>query len=387
MGFLAAFIFMGWNTSNEQCKAAGFDGAEGWSDCRVDDNYGFSKIGMVVGNTSNVPAPGLTDEVKRYLRNSLAMDAKYTIVSATPGMGRVTAAKVTVKDGTDISSFVGGIDKRVTAVAEVLVSAPTADGAQYLEAVRYMSKSVMKDEKPLVVVIGSGLSDGGLLDFAGNDLLHKDAQQIFERLVETREITAGEMSGVTVVWSGLGRVAHPQEQLGGAESANLRQLYTLMLEYMGATVEFDDSLPETEPEFEVSKTVAVTPIQKVDIDICNISMDESYARFRVESAELINHTETVAKIQQTGCIEELKKSNNNYRLTLVGYQAVCAASKDLSVARATTIKNIFISFGIPAEKISVDGVAGPPDNRTENPRCGSTGVATEHRTVMVKVER
>ena len=43
-----------------------------------------------------------------------------------------------------------------------------------------------------------------------------------------------------------------------------------------------------------------------------------------------------------------------------------------------------VNLGISADRITTDGVAGPPDDRTEDPLCGSTGVAVEHRTVILE---
>ena len=55
-----------------------------------------------------------------------------------------------------------------------------------------------------------------------------------------------------------------------------------------------------------------------------------------------------------------------------------------ALAHIETIKEILVNLGVAENRITTDGVAGPPDNRPENPRCGNSGIAVEHRTVILE---
>ena len=112
-----------------------------------------------------------------------------------------------------------------------------------------------------------------------------------------------------------------------------------------------------------------------------LSLNERYLSFYPDTAKLQNKTEVEQLLR--GVVEKLN-TNKDIKIKLTGYQTVCAKTKTLSVKRAETIKDILVNLGVSANRITTDGVAGPPDNRTENPRCGSTGIAVEHRTVILE---
>ena len=54
------------------------------------------------------------------------------------------------------------------------------------------------------------------------------------------------------------------------------------------------------------------------------------------------------------------------------------------ILKCLSQKEDIVVIGVDADRITTDGVAGPPDDRTEDPLCGSTGVAVEHRTVILE---
>ena len=139
-------------------------------------------------------------------------------------------------------------------------------------------------------------------------------------------------------------------------------------------VSSNDTSVDTEYE------VNMTPLPTFEENF-SISLNERYLSFYGDSDKLKNEKEV--KQLLTAYAEKFKNSDVNLKIT--GYQTVCARSEKLSIARAEKVKSILVGLGVDANKITTAGVAGPPDNRVENPRCGSTGVAVEHRTVIIEV--
>ena len=161
----------------------------------------------------------------------------------------------------------------------------------------------------------------------------------------------------------------------------LKNIYEDALSYLGLDVSFEQvnvssSTKSVESDYEVNRTFVDT-LESGD----EINLTERYAEFYPDKDTLKNAAEV------TNYLTDFSKKiiNANSKIKVVGYQTTCATTKDLGYARAKTIANILISLGVSEDNIEVDGVAGPPDNRIENPKCGSNGIAGEHRTVRITV--
>lgn len=141
-------------------------------------------------------------------------------------------------------------------------------------------------------------------------------------------------------------------------------------------VNVSSSTKSVESDYEVNRTFVDT-LESGD----EINLTERYAEFYPDKDTLKNAAEV------TNYLTDFSKKiiNANSKIKVVGYQTTCATTKDLGYARAKTIASILISLGVSEDNIEVDGVAGPPDNRIENPKCGSNGIAGEHRTVRITV--
>ena len=94
-GVLFGMTYINVNSAIAKCQAAGY-GAPSWSwsvtSCPADEDYASDSVALVVGNTANSPAPTLSDEADKYLRNSLAQtdgDLKFYLYSATPSGQRI----------------------------------------------------------------------------------------------------------------------------------------------------------------------------------------------------------------------------------------------------------------------------------------------------------
>lgn len=360
-----------------------------------DDNFrsnsSYDAVVIVVGNTKYSPEPNFSNIssfekiIKDVFYNTESgKKANVTIISATENPKTIeidnkydvspAANEIATKE--NLNLFIKGINKAVS-------SSPSESGADYFEAIRVAAESVKNASNPIIIIYGSGLSDSGVLNFAFDNLLEKyneNNDYVRNLLEENGKIKNGEYNNIPTVWYGAGQVVGKQKEL--KEWINvLKNIYEDALSYLGLDVSFEQvnvssSTKSVESDYEVNRTFVDT-LESGD----EINLTERYAEFYPDKDTLKNATEV------TNYLTDFSKKiiNANSKIKVVGYQTTCATTKDLGYARAKTIANILISLGVSEDNIEVDGVAGPPDNRIENPKCGSNGIAGEHRTVKITV--
>ena len=360
-------------------------------DDNVRSNSSYDAVVIVVGNTKYSPEPNFSNissfekTIKDVFYNTESgKKANVTIISSTENPKTIeidnkydvspAANEIATKE--NLNLFIKGINKAVS-------SSPSESGADYFEAIRVAAESIKNASNPIIIIYGSGLSDSGVLNFAFDNLLEKyneNNDYVRNLLEENGKIKNGEYNNIPTVWYGAGQVVGKQKEL--KEWINiLKNIYEDALSYLGLDVSFEQvnvssSTKSVESDYEVNRTFVDT-LESGD----EINLTERYAEFYPDKDTLKNAAEV------TNYLTDFSKKiiNANSKIKVVGYQTTCATTKDLGYARAKTIARILISLGVSEDNIEVDGVAGPPDNRIEKPKCGSNGIAGEHRTVRITV--
>lgn len=351
---------------------------------------GHDAICFVTGNVANSPSPNFAFAEKQI---------KEVIASTEPGelpqlcMFSTTAHPYSIElkgleaKGNNQGAIESAKDTLVSAVNQAATSSPSESGANYYEAILraagYLNSYGAKN--PLIVVYGSGLSDTGNLNFAFNNLLSKDLKYINNTLA-INNIREGEYSNISLDWYGAGQVIREngQAELSKNWKDKTQDIYKTALKYIGISPVFkditiSDSTRSVATEYSVNPTIIPGELKPGT----KLSLNGNIARFEPDQAILKNYDEV--KETLTEFAKEFN-STSGIGLKITGYQTVCGTSKSLSIDRATTIRDILVKeLSVDASKITIDGVAGPQDNRTEDPRCGETGIAVEHRTVIIEV--
>ena len=361
-------------------------------DDKVKNDSSCDAVVIVVGNTKYSPEPNFSNIssfekiIKDIFYNTeRGKKANVTIISATENPKTieidkkydVSPAANDVATKENLNLFIKGINKAVS-------SSPSESGADYFEAIRIAAEIVKNASNPMIIIYGSGLSDSGILNFAFDNVLEKyneNNDYVKDLLEENGKIKNGEYNNVPTFWYGAGQVVGKQKEL--KEWINvLKKVYGDALSYLGLDVSFEQvnvssSTKSVESDYEVNRTFIDTLESGDEIDLT-----ERYAEFYPDKDTLKNAAEV------TNYLTEFSKKiiNANSKIKVVGYQTTCATTRDLGYARAKTIASILISLGVSENNIEVDGVAGPPDDRVENPKCGSKGIAAEHRTVRITVK-
>lgn len=190
-------------------------------------NYGFISV---------VNADGVPDIV---FASSFDIDDKYK--SASPDKLDMDARSKTTN--------------LITGMQGVIATDPEVD---YLEALRLAVRSMASLEgydSKTIVVIGTGLSTTGVLDFQ-NNLISAEPATVVELLKEKSEIP--DFSGMTVYWQQMGDVAAPQASLTAAQRNKLQQIYGGIVEAGGGTFVYNDIIAN--PVNEGMSYPAVTPV-------------------------------------------------------------------------------------------------------------------------------
>ncbi len=393
--FIAVFLGISANNnSRDKCEKAGFSFNED-NECVADDDYAYDKIVMVVGNHANSPKPEVTKDMRNYLKHSMLQyngKPDIAIQSAIPGGEKIDIEFKKVSGNT--SKIIKSIDKNIDSKIKTVLSetSPDADGADYFNTVITAARSVKKSDNGLVLVFGSGLSDVQPLNFANQsaDLLHSNPSEVVDRLKEEGLINPGDLSGVTIFWTGLGSVSGNQPSLDASERSNLEQIYRRTFQFMGANLEVDptiisgDSIP-------TPKKVEVTKVNGTSGGLRVFKFDENSVKFNPDNSTFVDENESKNALKTV--YDEYKKCRSN--VSVLGYTAKTidksiAYENDLSRKRAEAVKEMLISLGVNDNDIKAEG-RGSSDFEGRLKDISDAGErieenATKNRVVIVSLE-
>ena len=258
------------------------------------------------------------------------------------------------------------------------VSAVTPE-VDYLEALRLASRSFasLQDcRSKTIIVVGTGLSTTGTLDFR-NNLFSAEPEAVVRLLEERQEIP--DFSGTTVVFQQLGEVASPQAPLTQVQRAWLKALYCSIVTAGGGSFEFVDvvSTP-ADPTLELP-AVSVVPLpaepviafpaadaqptsETVETTVTAamfsspVSLGEQEVRFIPDTASFASTEETMLTLRP---LADFLRSSPDLTLLLVGCIAgdTCGSGGvALSRQRAEAVRDALEDLGIPQEQLIAVGL-------------------------------
>lgn len=303
-------------------------------------NYGYISV---------VNADGVPDVV---LASSFDIDDKYKSASAER-LDMDARAKTT--------NLIAGMQS-------VIATDPEVDYLAALNlAVRTLSPLEGYDSKT-IVVIGTGLSTTGVLNFQ-NNLISAEPSTIVELLKEKEEIA--DFSAITVYWQQMADVAAPQQTLTSAQRNTLQQIYGGIIEAGGGTFVYNEIIanPVNEgTEYPVVTPVALpadTPIS-FDPEILDPEDTENvFAKPVVLTEEQITFVGDKAEYLHPEDAESVLKPiadflmSNDVTILLCGTTAGdgnSAYTMELSKARAEAVKQSLIDLGVDPSRVIAVGL-------------------------------
>ena len=254
---LVLFLVIGSITANnEECEQIYLQGTfsfGGTPPCKAKPDKKYSQISIVVGNTANMPIPKLSNELKEYIAGSIVSRsekdvADIQILSVTPEKSVIAYDGYVPKEYKNVKDFNREITDAIEDIESSLRYSPRANGADFIGSMERAAEEMSKcssDEKCLIIVIGSGLSDSGKLNFPEMGILNGDKNTTEEDIDVVLDALneAGKLDkifqNIDIVWQDLGTTVAPQPYLDQSNKNKVQKIYEKILNREGATkVEF-----------------------------------------------------------------------------------------------------------------------------------------------------
>ena len=286
----------------------------------------------------------------------------------------------------------------IAGMESIVANDPEVD---YLESLRLavrMLASLEGYETREIIVIGTGLSTVGIMDFH-NNLLSADPDTVVAYLSEHAAIP--DFTGLTVYWQQLGDVAAPQSELTPAQRQKLEAIYRGLVEAGGGEFVCNQMIPNP-----VNTSVtypAVTPVElppdtpfrfepeqlpaEDDADLFADGpwmLTEGQVGFKGDSAEYRNPEEALEVIKP---FAECLCSRPDVRILLAGTTAgdtYSEADMVLSRQRAETVRASLISLGVDPGQILAIGLGSTLDPwHIYGAGTGDSAAASSNRKVIL----
>jgi outer membrane protein OmpA-like peptidoglycan-associated protein len=365
----------------------------------VPDNP-FDSLAIVVGNTQNSPAVDLDTlgvEFQEYIEdvawNALSGNGsnKVSLIEAS-SKPEVTTFEFEKRAAKNAANNINKIKQDVKKLNEqVQKIRPSINGADYFEATAKAVKAVSKGSSPLVIVMGSGLSDTGLLNFAEDNFINKDNQVAVDAVMKSKDVSELSMKNTTIVLHGLGQTVKPQEVLDTNTQEKINKIYEQVFKHFSADVEIDQGAIKSgaksvDTEFQVNPT----PLNMI-CDPLTFQFYEDKLKFKPDSAQFVD--EKLAKENLMAIATILKDNSHGRTAKIIGTQAIpegqaAQDGSELTDQRANAVLNILVGLGVPQDELSARGAGSKFDGHIDEKVDGkwSEERASQNRRVMITVQ-
>lgn len=242
--------------------------------------------------------------------------------------------------------------------------------ADYLAGLQLAARSLSGLDsygEKTILMVGTGLSTAGTLDFR-NNLLLAEPEAVLDQLEALGEIP--ELGGITVIWQQMGDTAAPQEPLTQHQKERLREIWRGIVERGGGTFRCSDMIPVPQSTGDFPP---VTPVELPEREpICfqpeiveagepdlfrePILLTEKQVTFVGDRAEYL-HPEEAAQV--IAPIADFLTRNPEVQILLVGTTAgdqTNAYTLELSLARADAVRSTLAGMGIAEDRIRTLGM-------------------------------
>ena len=243
---------------------------------------------------------------------------------------------------------------------------------------RENTNSDEKDLDNVVVIVGTGLSTTGVVDFASTGLASLDLNDYANWVQQSGQMP--KLDNVDkIVWIGFEDVADPQDEFPTeAKKEELQAFYETILKSAGVKeIEWKDSAGSGEdPDSSLPSVSTVEMPAKPKYgagDTVTLTDGESGITFGGDSAYVDPNNETVVYIANS-------IKNGGLKATLTGYTAdhdtsAYGGNDGLAQARADAVKDALVGLGCPESSIT-----------TKSGGVGNKGSDEANRCVVVKFE-
>lgn len=331
------------------------------------------EIAIVLGNTQNTPKPKISEDIANTIEETMLQHKGDDVDDLANSIKIISAAKVPEVINLDSSELklqeIGKNSARAKQSAEFNRNAinqkieslfPTDNGANYLEAILEAKNNVQ--EGSTIIVIGSGLSDEGDLNFSKTNILNNEQSR--KNAIKKIEDKYGSdyLDGYTLEFHGLGDSVLPQEKLSSIQKDIVRDIYEDVTRSLGGISDIHTKTLVGDA-VETTYIVGTTDTQCGDISLIfndeNLKFVSNQAQFIDVQAANESLMSIKALWDEYGDIIET--------IDVEGFIARYPGPDTLSQPRSDLVKAALVNLGIPIEKINAVGKGyGPNQEDSKN---------------------
>lgn len=330
-----------------------------------------NEIAIVIGNTQNTPAPNISDDIAKAIKGTMLQhkgDTRQTLVDSIKIISAIKHPEVISLDASELRE-IGNNSSNATRSADINIKAivekintlsPTDDGANYLEAIFKARDNVKEGSK--IIVIGSGLSDDGDLNFSKSNILtNEQSRQDVIQKVE-KKYGNNYLDGYSIEFYGIGDTVGPQENLSSKQKVVVREFYKDTIRALGGNV-YINTKTLVGGSVDTKHMVGTTDTGCGDIGLI---FDDSSLKFVGNQATFIDE---IAAKNSLMIIKTKwdKYSDTIQTIQIDGYVAHYPGPENLSQPRADLVKKALVELGVPSDKINATGKGpGPYQSDAQN---------------------
>lgn len=344
----------------------------------------FNQIIFVVGDTANTPKPAVTRE--QYIK--LAYD-KGTLNSGIYAISVAEPSATPVLVGDEMAM----VDEVSSKISKMKAK---TDGADYFEAIRNAASHIVNggNNRGLIYVIGSGLSDRGILNFAENEYLigEKNVSDIVNKIYAEIMDDDFDFDGVTVLWDGVGKTVSPQQALDKSAEDRVYNIYSRLLKKLGLDSKIirEDRLPQTENDVEY--TVKTTKVENKSFYYLKEYVDTGAFQFEADSDVFVDKEASEKEARE---IADILLTYPDEKIYITAYMSkgarACSSlsvNVDLLISRLKAVKDIIQDMSgekIQEERfVMEEGGFGPEEECPNGTR--DEEASRKNRKVVIRIE-
>ncbi len=309
-------------------------------------------LAIVVGARSNMPAPVLAGEAAAALDEAVNTEARFSLVVADGEPHEVQGGRL---DTSEANAQAEQRDRERLreevrgALDAARARTPESDLLSALDIAARKLDSASGSHT--VVVLDSGLSTAGVLDFAAEPaLLDEDPEGLANDLEVAGELP--DLSGVTVIFQGLGDTFAPQPPLSRPERTNLIAIWSAIVRAAGGGEVVEQSPLDQPP---ATPLPSVTPVLTDGGTTCTVTLTSRDVTFQANSPEFLDDAAAATVLAPIAT----RLAGAGVTALLTGTTADVGdldGQVELSRLRAQAVKDLLAELGAPDERMTVAGL-------------------------------
>lgn len=301
-------------------------------------------LAVVVGAHSNMPSAVLVGRAASARDMAARQQSEFSLTVADGAPFREDVG-IGLAQGSDRE----GIDE---AIAQARARTPETD---LLGAIA-VAADELADRRGLrtLLVLDSGLSTAGPVNFSTPGLLDVHPQELADALSDALQLP--DLSGVRVIFQGIGQTAAPQQALDPVRRSQLAAIWTAIARQAGAS-----SVQVEEGSVDGAESAGLPPVSTVDPGSghtctgATMTLTGGPFGFRPDSDQFVDAQAVVTALR--GIADQLR--SGQVVATVFGTTASIGEVSDrvrFSNERAQAVADVLIELGVPIPQLRVEGL-------------------------------